>query len=69
MKKVLVLAMLLVTTINFAECRSLNLGFVTIISGTYLENVLVGYDDNLNGIYETVEVKCSDGDRWQWFWE
>lgn len=60
---------LMLTSSVFAECRSLSLGFVTIISGTYQEIVTVGYDESLNPITEVQTFKCSDGNRWQWFWE
>jgi hypothetical protein len=64
-----VLATFILTSSAFAECRSLSLGFVTIISGTYTENVLIGYDQELNPILEPQTFQCSAGNRWQWFWE
>lgn len=64
-----VLATFMLTSSAFAECRSLNLGFVTIISGTYTELVQVGYNENLEPKYEVQTFKCSEGNRWQWFWE
>lgn len=71
MKKVVftVLATLMLSSTVFAECRSLSLGFVTIISGTYTELVQVGYNENLEPKYEPKTFKCSEGNRWQWFWE
>jgi len=71
MRKVVltVLATLMLSSSAFAECRSLSLGFVTIISGTYQEIVKIGYDQNLQPITEMQTFKCSDGNRWQWFWE
>lgn len=71
MKKLLltILVTLTLTSSLFAKCRSLDLGFVTIISGTYNEIVTIGYDENLTPIYEMQTFKCSDGNRWQWFWE
>lgn len=71
MKKVVftVLASLMLSSTVFAECRSLDLGFVTIISGTYQEVVQIGYDQNLQPITEVQTFKCSAGNRWQWFWE
>lgn len=71
MKKVVftVLATLMLSSTVFAECRSLSLGFVTIISGTYQEVVQIGYDQNLQPITEVQTFKCSEGNRWQWFWE
>ncbi|UOK43660.1 MULTISPECIES: hypothetical protein [Flavobacterium] len=65
----IVAATLLLSTSAFAKCGSISLGFVTVITGTYLEEVFVGYDQNLQPMYELQEVKCSAGDRWQWFWE
>lgn len=70
MKKLFILgALLLSNTGAFAKCGSISLGFVTIITGTYQEEVLVGYDQNLNPVYELVTKPCSEGNRWQWFWE
>ncbi|OYU81465.1 MAG: hypothetical protein CFE23_05110 [Flavobacterium sp. BFFFF1] len=68
-KAVFTLLAFLMLGTSFAECRSLNLGFVTIISGTYQVLVQTGYDQNLNPIYELQTRKCSEGNRWQWFWE
>ncbi|MGL2987758.1 hypothetical protein ACSVH5_09190 [Flavobacterium sp. RSSA_27] len=71
MKKVVftVLATLMLSSTVFAECRSLSLGFVTIISGTYQEVVQIGYDQNLQPITEVQTFKCNESNRWQWFWE
>jgi hypothetical protein len=62
---------LLCSTSSFAECRSLNLGFVTIISGTTYEPQTSWVDNGTTfvQITELVEVPCSAGNRWQWFWE
>jgi hypothetical protein len=69
MKKMIVMATLLISVGASAKCGEINLGFVTIITGTYLEQVHVGYDQNLQPIYELQTFKCSSGNRWQWFWE
>lgn len=69
MKKMFVMATLLISVGASARCSEIDLGFVTIVSGTYQEMVMVGYDQNLNEIWEMQTFKCSDGNRWQWFWE
>jgi hypothetical protein len=69
MKKVILVAMLLVSTANFAKCGSINLGFVTIITGTTTVVVEDGYDSNLVMQTHLETVPCSKGNRWQWFWE
>lgn len=73
MKKVVftVLASLMLSSTVFAECRSLNLGFVTIISG---ETWVPDYQWINNGTtFVLVDMgsmqPCSAGNRWQWFWE
>jgi hypothetical protein len=69
MKKMVVMATLLMSVGASAKCGSISLGFVTIITGTYQEVVTVGYDSNLNAITELQTFSCSEGNRWQWFWE
>ena len=73
MKKLVytVLAMLMLSASAFAECRSLNLGFVTIISGTTFIDNWVWEDNGSTFVYvnHPIEVPCSAGNRWQWFWE
>lgn len=69
MKKLFILGALFLSTGVFAKCGSINLGFVTIITGTYQELVMTGYNSNLEPIYEVVTKPCSEGNRWQWFWE
>ncbi len=66
-----VLATFMLTSSAFAECRSLNLGFVTIISG---ETWVSDYQWVNNGTtFVLVDMggmqPCSAGNRWQWFWE
>jgi hypothetical protein len=62
---------LISSTSSFAECRSLDLGFVTIISGTtYVEkSYWIDNGTTFVQITELEEIPCSDGNRWQWFWE
>lgn len=69
MKKAILIAALLVNVGAFAKCGSISLGFVTIITGTYQVQEFVGYDSNLNPIYQLVTKQCSEGNTWQWFWE
>lgn len=66
-----VMALFMLISTAFAECRSLSLGFVTIISG---EEWVSNWEWVDNG--ETFELvdngsmqPCSAGNRWQWFWE
>jgi len=73
MKKVVftVLATLMLSSTVFAECRSLDLGFVTIISG---EIWVPKYEWVNNGttfvLVDNGSMRpCSEGNRWQWFWE
>lgn len=62
---------LLCSTSSFAKCGSINLGFVTIITGTTYEKVTEWIDNGETFVQVTrlVEVPCSKGNRWQWFWE
>jgi hypothetical protein len=69
MKKAILIAALLVNVGAFAKCSSISLGFVTIVTGTYQTEEFVGYDSNLSPIYQLVTKPCSEGNRWQWFWE
>lgn len=73
MKKTIftVLAFLLLSTSSFAKCSSINLGFVTIISGTTWVEQTSWVDNGTTFVQVTtlVEVPCSAGNRWQWFWE
>lgn len=69
MKKAIFIAALLVNVGAFAKCSSISLGFVTIVTGTYQTEEFVGYDSNLSPIYQLVTKPCSEGNRWQWFWE
>jgi len=73
MKKVFftVLATLMLTSSAFAECRSLSLGFVTIISGTEEVDNWEWVDNGTTFVYQNnpIRVPCSAGNRWQWFWE
>lgn len=73
MKKiVLVLAItLLSSTSSFAKCGSVNLGFVTIITGEewvsdwqWIDNGTTFVQVDMGGM-----KPCSSGNRWQWFWE
>lgn len=70
MKKLfLILTFLFISSSSFAGCNAINLGFVRIVTGTYVESVFVGYDADLKPMYQGVETPCSAGNRWQWFWE
>ncbi len=62
---------LLCSTSSFAECRSLSLGFVTIISGTTFQDNWEWRDNGTTFVLvnNPIEVPCSAGNRWQWFWE
>jgi hypothetical protein len=66
-----VLALFMLTSTAFAECRSLSLGFVTIISGE--EWVSNWVWEEVDGTFKQVDrgsmQPCSAGNRWQWFWE
>jgi hypothetical protein len=65
----IVMATLLMSVGASARCGEISLGFVTIVTGSYTEMVMTGYDQNLNEIWEEKTFKCSAGNRWQWFWE
>ena len=56
---------LISSTSSFAECRSLDLGFVTIISGTtYVEkSYWIDNGTTFVQITELEEIPCSDGNR------
>lgn len=66
-----VLALFMLTSSAFAECRSLSLGFVTIISGTTQVDNWEWVDNGTTFVYQNnpITVPCSAGNRWQWFWE
>lgn len=66
-----VLALFMLTSSAFAECRYLNLGFVTIVSGTeWVDNYeWVDNGETFVLVNNPIEVPCSEGNRWQWFWE
>jgi hypothetical protein len=71
-KTFLVLAFaLLCSTSSFAKCGSINLGFVTIITGEewvsdwqWIDNGETFVQVDMGGMQP-----CSSGNRWQWFWE
>jgi hypothetical protein len=73
MKKVFLVSAftLLCSTSSFAACGSINLGFVTIITGTYMQDNWEWIDNGTTFVQvnNPIEVKCSAGNRWQWFWE
>jgi hypothetical protein len=73
MKKILLALTLLVSLNAFAmtenNCHEIRLFFVTIVTGTYQVEEIVGYDQNGQPIKNLVTKKCSEGNRWQWFWE
>lgn len=66
-----VLALFMLTSSAFAECRYLRLGFVTIVSGTEMVDNYVWIDngENFVRVNQPIERPCSEGNRWQWFWE
>lgn len=66
-----VLVTLMLTSSAFAECRSLSLGFVTIISGeTWVPNyVWENNGETFVWVDRGSMQPCSAGNRWQWFWE
>lgn len=69
MKKMIVMATLLMSVGASAKCGSISLGFVTIATGTYTEWVMTGYDQNLNEIWEEQTFECGGSNKWKWFWE
>ena len=48
-----------------SNCKSINLGIVTITTGS-ISYVRGSAED---GTLETTSVPCSNNDRWHWFWE
>ena len=48
-----------------SNCRSINLGIVTITTG----EMVYSKTNSVTGVTDVVHVPCSNGDRWHWFWE
>ena len=71
-KTFLVLAFaLLCSTSSFAACGSINIGFVTIITGEEWVSDWQWIDNGVTFVLEDQGSMqpCSKGNRWQWFWE